>query len=224
MKDYYKILEVNNSASTEIINKVYKILAKKYHPDTNPDNKEFAEEKFKELNEAYEILSDEEKRKEYDMQLELLNELQSPSISEEEYENLKLYCSQLENELINIKDRFQKLAQYANSNNYNNVNYNQEPSYSNTANNMNASNNMNYNYVNPANQAYNNGTSNSYVRTHRNLGAKPRYKKTVKQRFKVFISIVIWIILVFFIFTLFLNSPSFKQNLEPVLSYFGINI
>ena len=63
MKDYYKILEVNSSASPEIISKVYKILAKKYHPDTNPDNKQEAEEKFKELSEAYEILSNKEKMK-----------------------------------------------------------------------------------------------------------------------------------------------------------------
>jgi curved DNA-binding protein len=64
-KDYYKILEVDKSASKEDIKKKYKKLARKYHPDVNPGNKE-AEEKFKAINEAHEVLSDEEKRKKYD--------------------------------------------------------------------------------------------------------------------------------------------------------------
>ncbi|WP_461834718.1 DnaJ C-terminal domain-containing protein [Desulfothermus sp.] len=65
-KDYYKILGVPRNATQEEINKAFKKLAKKYHPDFNPNNKE-AEEKFKEINEAYEVLKDPEKRKRYDM-------------------------------------------------------------------------------------------------------------------------------------------------------------
>jgi len=64
-KDYYKILGVSKNSSTEDIKKAYKKLALQYHPDKNPGNKE-AEEKFKEINEAYEVLSDPEKRKRYD--------------------------------------------------------------------------------------------------------------------------------------------------------------
>ncbi|HPD00790.1 MAG TPA: J domain-containing protein [Acetivibrio sp.] len=64
-KDYYKILELDKNASSEKIKKKYRKLAKKYHPDANPGNKQ-AEEKFKEINEAYEVLGDEEKRKKYD--------------------------------------------------------------------------------------------------------------------------------------------------------------
>lgn len=64
-KDYYEILGVNKSASADEIKKNYKKLAKKYHPDVNPNDKE-AENKFKELSEAYAVLSDQEKRKEYD--------------------------------------------------------------------------------------------------------------------------------------------------------------
>ena len=64
-KDYYKILGVDKNASQEAIKKAYRKLAKKYHPDSNPGDKN-AEEKFKEINEAYEVLSDEEKRKKYD--------------------------------------------------------------------------------------------------------------------------------------------------------------
>ena len=58
MKDYYKILQVAPDASTEVIQMAYKALAKKYHPDLNPGQEEAAQEKMKDVNEAYEILSD----------------------------------------------------------------------------------------------------------------------------------------------------------------------
>ena len=63
--DYYKILGINKSASPEEIKKAYRKLARKYHPDVNPGDKE-AERKFKELNEANEVLSHAENRKKYD--------------------------------------------------------------------------------------------------------------------------------------------------------------
>lgn len=64
-RDYYDILGVDKNADAQAIKKAYRKLAMKYHPDRNPDNKE-AEEKFKEVNEAYEVLSDENKRRTYD--------------------------------------------------------------------------------------------------------------------------------------------------------------
>ena len=64
-KDYYKILGIDKKASQEEIKKVYRKLAKKYHPDANPGDKK-AEDKFKDISEAYEVLSDKEKRSKYD--------------------------------------------------------------------------------------------------------------------------------------------------------------
>jgi len=64
-KDYYKIMGVDKKASAKEIKQAYRRLARTYHPDVNPDNKE-AEQKFKEVNEAYEVLGDAEKRKKYD--------------------------------------------------------------------------------------------------------------------------------------------------------------
>lgn len=98
-KNYYEILEVNEKASKEVIDRVYKLLAKKYHPDLQEaQNKEKSAEKFKEINEAYQVLSDDQKRKEYDISL------QSNNVSREDY--LVLYQ---ENE-----DLRNKIAKYQN--------------------------------------------------------------------------------------------------------------
>lgn len=64
-KDYYKILGVDKNTSQNDIKKAYRKLAKKYHPDLNPDDSK-AQEKFKGINEAYEVLGDAEKKKKYD--------------------------------------------------------------------------------------------------------------------------------------------------------------
>ena len=64
-KEYYEVLGVPRTATADEIKKAYRTLARKYHPDVNPDDPT-AEDKFKELNEAYEVLSDPEKRQRYD--------------------------------------------------------------------------------------------------------------------------------------------------------------
>ena len=66
MKDYYQTLSVPHNASQEDIKRAFRQLAFKYHPDTNPGNEKQAEEKFKEINEAYGVLGDKDKRQQYD--------------------------------------------------------------------------------------------------------------------------------------------------------------
>ena len=66
MKDYYSILEISKNADKNTIKNSYKKLALKYHPDKNIDNKVEAENKFKEISEAYEVLSDDQKKNNYD--------------------------------------------------------------------------------------------------------------------------------------------------------------
>ena len=64
-KSYYEVLGVKKNATDDELKKAFRKLARKFHPDFNPDNKE-AESKFKEINEAYDVLSDKEKREQYD--------------------------------------------------------------------------------------------------------------------------------------------------------------
>ena len=70
LKDYYRILGVNRDASAQDIKKAFRQLALRYHPDRNNDNMKQAEEKFKKINEAYEVLGDEQKKRQYDRLLD----------------------------------------------------------------------------------------------------------------------------------------------------------
>lgn len=87
MKNYYEILEVNKKASKEVIEKAYKVLVKKYHPDRNQiQAQNNSEQKMKEINEAYEILSNDFLREQYNLELEKEEEKKSKSKLKEEQE------------------------------------------------------------------------------------------------------------------------------------------
>jgi len=126
MENYYKILEVDKDASSETIEKVYKMLVKKYHPDLQNDkNKEAAEEKIKRINEAYDILSDPLKREEYN------NTLIENNISYEKYTEIINENILLKNELNYIKNKINNTqTNYYRNNVQQNYTYN-EPQYNN---------------------------------------------------------------------------------------------
>lgn len=205
MKDYYKILEVNKEASPEIIAKVYKILAKKYHPDLQDDiNRSEAEEKFKEVAEAYEILSNEEKRKEYDQQLETMQ--QENSIDKNDYESLRNYCIQLENELNQLK------SIYYSDNQYN------ENSYFSSENSQRVEQQTQQQSYHQAQQeAYNDAVNkayhDAYVNNLRNMGYKIKYKKTFKETCKNLLSLLITAIIIFIIIKIIWAIPSLRDSI-----------
>ncbi len=100
MKNYYEILEVNENASYEVIEKAYKVLAKKYHPDAWPNNQSYwAEDRFKEITEAYQTLSNDKLRKEYDIMIGVHNSF------EDKYNNLYDENEKLKQEVNKMKIR-----------------------------------------------------------------------------------------------------------------------
>lgn len=103
-KDYYNILGVSRDASQDEIKKKYRKLAAKYHPDRNPDD-DTAEDKFKELGEAYEVLKDPEKRKLYDKVGADWKKYQQAGASADDF-NWSQYADQGRGQRINIEDIF----------------------------------------------------------------------------------------------------------------------
>lgn len=134
MKNYYEILEVDVKASKEIIDKAFKVLAKKYHPDTQSESKkEWAEAKFKEINEAYEILSNEETRENYDLELDY-NKTSAIEAIIAKNEHLQHLVEELQNELSYLKNQSNVNANdFSSSNNNSQDNYqyeaNQNPNF-----------------------------------------------------------------------------------------------
>lgn len=155
MKNYYEILEVNPKASDEIIKKIYKIKIKKNHPDLfQGEEKKKAEEITKELTEAYDILSDAQKRKDYD--IELQNNIQEDSqyykyqalISnlKEENEYLKNVIKSKNNMINEFIQTTTNAFQYKNDQDYHRY-YREQENYENNKNTENTSDKNYFRYV-----------------------------------------------------------------------------
>ncbi len=114
MSNLYEILEVSEKASKEVIDKAYHVLVKKYHPDLQQaEEKKNAEEKMKKINEAYEILGNEGKRKEYD--ISLAEKRRQEKVLEEQKRNQQI---QYEQKKQNINEHTNEINQ---QNNYENA-------------------------------------------------------------------------------------------------------
>lgn len=215
-KNYYDILEVNKNASPEIIEKAYKTLVKKYHPDLQDNNlKAEYEEKIKLINEAFEVLSNSEKRKNYDLNLK------QTEFSVEDYNNLINENLKLKNEINYLKNN---LINYKNNitNNFNNkinenLNYN-DINKNNLNNNKNINNNYSENIRQKYNDVINKAYYDAYIQDLKNRGYKIKYKKTFKEYLKSLISLFITIIIFLLIFQIpFIKNYFFNNELIKII-------
>ena len=190
MKNYYEILEVDKNASNEIIDKAYKTLVKKYHPDLKkPQDKIKAEEKIKEINEAYDVLSDALKKEEYNKQL------YKKYVSIDEFNLLLSENIALKKELYNLQNNYRfndNVSQNSNLKNNTNNYYNFNQNY----------NNVNYE---PENKVLNNIFKNSI------------FKKKNKKKFILFFTIILVLSIVLLIFGLHLIDNLFLDSaINPI--------
>ena len=184
--NYYKILEVDRDASPEVIEKAYKTLVKKYHPDLQESNlKAKYEEKIKVINEAYETLSNPNLRAKYD------ETLTQRELSEEDFQKLSKENENLYNQIDNLKHTM------------NNIPYT-EPNYSQTnigtEENLQQKYQQELEYQNQINEAKQKAYYDAYIQDLKNRGYKIRYKKTVKDYVKNFIALLITLLILFLIF------------------------
>ena len=214
--NYYKILEVDRDASYEVIEKAYKTLAKKYHPDLQESNmKQKAEEKLKLINEAYEILSNPDSRAKYD------ETLKQDEISQEDFNKLSEENKNLYNELNNLK--------------HNTNNYYDTPPNINTPSYEDAKRQSDYQqrqyeeqleYEKQMQQARQKAYHDAYIQDLKNRGYKIRYKKTPKDYFKNFLALVITLAILFilwqipFIKNFFIKLFEDNPLLQAILNIF----
>ena len=206
-KNYYDILEVNKNASPEIIEKAYKVLVKKYHPDLQePDKKAFFEQKLKDINEAYDTLSNTEKRKQYNMQLEELEKKQ--------IENLYNENINLKNELNNIKDN----SNSAYNNHDNNLNNNLYNNDKNQRTNHNTYQNININNNSESNNKYYN--QNRYYKTpnykYDYNYKKLYYKNILKIKIRHLIPDIVVILIIILLFYILWQIPFIRNYLTDL--------
>lgn len=183
-KNYYDILQVNKNASPEIIEKAYKVLAKKYHPDLQPEeNKKQSEEIFKKINEAYETLSNPEKKQTYDETLAGREQNYSSSsqqrqttntantTSQQQTTNATAYTNPLSEDELRYRQQQEILRQQQ---------IQQEKQYQ-----------------EELQQARQKAYYDAYIQDLKNRGYKIRYKKSLKEFLKDILAILLVILILF---------------------------
>ena len=173
-KNYYDWLEISRNASPEVVEKAYKTLVKKYHPDLQEgENKQQAEEIIKKINEAYSVLSDETKRKQYDATI------QENTVSKEDYDKLQ-------QELNNMRRQ--------STTNDNHTNYDTS-NVTTTQSTGNENQEQNIEYQQQLENARKKAYYDAYIQDLKRRGYKIRYKKTFKDYLRIFIVIIVVIVL-----------------------------
>ena len=213
MKNYYELLEVSEKASPEIIKKAYTTLVKKYHPDLQPDSeKKSAEEKIKEINEAYEVLSDKAKKESYDRKLQMQrvkeehynSSSNNPNTSSRTYENTNTTYNS--NDKKNVYSKPHKRVIHNPSVNKEYDNFDDFDSFQNDYNNI-----MNDVYNNAYNEAYNNAYNQAYINNLKNMGYEIRYERPFKEKLKIAFASFCGILFVIFIGFILWHIPFIKH-------------
>lgn len=218
-KNYYKILEIDKDASPEIIKKAYTTLAKKYHPDLQDVSvKHIYEEKLKLINEAYEVLSDEEKRKQYDMELLEIE----PDVDDLLNENYNL-----KNELNNMRNNNTSNVNRPNYQGFNNntQEYQNDEIYREQELEFKKQRQQELEYQRQMQQAREQAYHDAYIQDLKNRGYKIRYRKTLKEYIKNFIALILTIFVLFllwqipFIKKFFINMYNENVALKYIINF-----
>ena len=204
-KNYYDILQVNRNASPEIIDKAYKTLAKKYHPDLQAEeNKKQSEEILKEINEAYEILSEPEKKQAYDSSL-AQQETQASNSNE------ATYTAPLSEDELRYRHQQEILRQQK---------LQQERLYQEQL-----QREQELAYQQQMEQARRKAYHDAYIQDLKSRGYKIRYKKSLKDYITSFISVVITLLILFLLWQIpFIKNIFVNMYLENEIIHTIVDI
>ena len=224
-KNYYDILQINQNASPEIIEKAYKTLAKKYHPDLQEEsNKKEAEEILKEINEAYEILSNPEKKALYDQNL------RNETISQEDYDKIYAQNEELKKKLSNLNNN---TAPSINLNSFNNSGSKESQLDQEYLDKIKKEQQelelrkQQLQYQEQMEQARQKAYHDAYIQDLKNRGYRIKYKKSLKDYIKGIISIIVVILVLIllwhvpFIQNFFINLYENNQAIHYVVDIFS---
>lgn len=221
-KNYYDILQVNRNASPEIIEKAYKVLAKKYHPDLQEEaHKKEAEDILKEINEAYEVLSNPKKKQDYDNLLK----------REDDFENQKKYNQQNTPDSDEIHQTSyssniskEDLLRRQQNQDQKRQQYNKQQEI--------LQREQELIYQEQLQRAKQKAYHDAYIQDLKNRGYKIRYKKSFKDYINGLISLIITIIILFLLYqlpfvkqyfkTLYMENGLFKVFIDFIASIFKI--
>lgn len=213
--NYYEILEVNENASIEVIDKAYRVLAKKYHPDVYEGDKKQAEAMMQKLNEAYDVLSDENKRSNYDAILKRKKQIELEKSITENKKNSSIDSQNFNN----INSQNETDTPLNNPAKYNKEKFVVDTTYMDEKQKRKIKKKLQERYI----EAYDN-----YLRSR---GYKLRYKWTPKRILKAILIVAFSILILTLIFFLppvhnyfisvYESNPIFKMTVDLISSFFS---